>query len=91
MDVRTGVEVVRFETDEQGQTTVIARPWPAQEGAAELCFPVETVILALGLRADRSLANALEDRADVHTIGDCVEPREAVEAVQEGLEVGLKL
>jgi 2,4-dienoyl-CoA reductase (NADPH2) len=91
VEVRTGAEVVRFETDGQGRTTVIARPWPTQEGAAELCFPVETVILALGLRADRSLADALADRAEVYSIGDCVEPREALEAVREGLEAELKL
>jgi 2,4-dienoyl-CoA reductase-like NADH-dependent reductase (Old Yellow Enzyme family)/pyruvate/2-oxoglutarate dehydrogenase complex dihydrolipoamide dehydrogenase (E3) component len=105
VEVRTGVEAVRFETDEQGQTTVVARSWPRQEDAPELCFPAETVIIGMGLRADRSLADGLADRAaadrersvlpfstrsgpDVYTIGDCVEPREAVDAVYEGFEVG---
>jgi 2,4-dienoyl-CoA reductase-like NADH-dependent reductase (Old Yellow Enzyme family)/thioredoxin reductase len=91
VEVRTGVEVVRFETEGQGQTTVVAQPWPAQEGATELRFPAETVILALGLCADRSLADALADRAKVYSIGDCVEPREALEAVREGLEAGLQV
>ena len=93
VDVRTGVEVVRFETDETGQTTVVARPYPHQEGAAELRFPAETVIIALGLRADPSLAEELraQDGAEVHVIGDCVEPREALEAVWEGFEVGRTL
>jgi len=91
VEVRTGVEVVRFETDEQGQTTVVARPWPHQEGAPELRFPAETVIIGMGLRADRSLADALADQLDVYTIGDCVEPREAVDAVYEGFEVGRTL
>jgi NADPH-dependent 2,4-dienoyl-CoA reductase/sulfur reductase-like enzyme len=88
VEVRTGVEVVRFETDEQGQTTVFAQPWPRQEGAPELRFPAETVIIALGLRADRSLADALAGQPDVYTIGDCVEPREVLDAVYEGFEVG---
>jgi 2,4-dienoyl-CoA reductase-like NADH-dependent reductase (Old Yellow Enzyme family)/thioredoxin reductase len=88
VEVRTDVEVVRFETDEQGQTTVVARPWPHQEGAPELRFPAETVIIGMGLRADRSLADELADRPDVYTIGDCVEPREAVDAVYEGFEIG---
>lgn len=88
VEVRTGVEVIRFETDGQGQTTVIARPWPHQEEAPELHFPAETVIIAMGLHADRSLADELADRPDVYTIGDCVEPREAVDAVHEGFEVG---
>ncbi len=91
VEVRTGVEVVRFETDAQGQTTVVARPYPHQEGAAEMRFPAETVIIALGLRADRTLADALEGRAEVHLIGDCVEPREALDAVNEGFEVGRTL
>jgi 2-enoate reductase len=46
------------------------------------------VIIALGLRADRSLADALVGRPDVYTIGDCVEPREVLDAVYEGFEVG---
>jgi hypothetical protein len=88
VDVRTGVEVVRFETDAQGETTVVARPWPHQEEVPELRFPAETVIIAMGLRADRSLSDELADRPDVYTIGDCVEPREAMDAVYEGFEVG---
>jgi len=88
VDVRTGVEVVRFETDAQGRTTVIARPWPHQEKAPELRFPAETVVIAMGLRADRSLADGLAGRPNVYTIGDCVEPREALDAIYEGFEVG---
>jgi 2,4-dienoyl-CoA reductase (NADPH2) len=90
VEVRTGVEVLRFETDEEGQTTVIARPWPHQQGVPELRFPAETVIIAMGMRADHSFADALADRTEVYTVGDCVEPREALEAVREGLEAGLK-
>ncbi len=88
VQVRTGVEVVRFETDEQGLTTVVARPWPYQEDASELRFPAETVIIGMGLRGDRSLADALTDQPDVYTIGDCVKPREVLDAVYEGFEVG---
>jgi 2,4-dienoyl-CoA reductase-like NADH-dependent reductase (Old Yellow Enzyme family)/thioredoxin reductase len=87
VQVRTGVEVLRFETDEQGQTIVVARPWPHQEDAPELRFPTETVIIGMGLYADPSLADAL-DRPDVYTIGDCVDPREVLDAVYEGFEVG---
>ncbi len=93
VDVRTGVEVVRFESDEAGQGTVIARPYPHREDAPELRFPAETVIIALGLRADHSLVEALEAQGgpQVHVIGDCVEPREALEAVWEGFDVGRTL
>jgi len=91
VEVRTGVEVVRFETDEDGRTTVVARPYPPEEGAAEMRFPAETVIIALGLRPNRELAEALQDREEVYLIGDCVEPREALDAVWEGFEVGRTL
>ncbi|MEA2007927.1 MAG: FAD-dependent oxidoreductase, partial [Chloroflexota bacterium] len=89
-EVRTGVEVVRFENAEDGQTTVVAHPYPRQEDALEMRFPAETVVIALGLRPDRSLAEALEAQGgpEVHTIGDYVEPREALEAVWEGFEIG---
>ncbi|HFD38228.1 MAG TPA: FAD-dependent oxidoreductase [Anaerolineae bacterium] len=93
VEVRTGVEVVRFETDEAGRTTVIARPYPHQDDAPELRFPAETVIIALGLRPDRSLAEALEAQGgrEMHVIGDSLEPREALDAVWEGFEVGRAL
>jgi len=93
VDVRTGVEVIRFETDETGQTTVVARPYPRQDEPTEMRFPAETVVIALGLRADHTLAEALEAGGghEVHTIGDCVASREALEAVWEGFEVGRQL
>jgi 2,4-dienoyl-CoA reductase-like NADH-dependent reductase (Old Yellow Enzyme family)/thioredoxin reductase len=91
VEVRTGVEVVRFETNEQGQTTVVARLWPHHEEAPEIRFPAQTVIIAMGLRADHSLADTLADRPDVYTIGDYVEPRDVLDAVYEGFEVGRKL
>ncbi len=88
VDVRTGVEVVGFETNGEGQTTVVAQPWPHQQGAPDLRFPAETVVIGMGLRADRTLAEALAGRPNVYIVGDCVEPREALEAVYEGFEAG---
>ena len=91
VEVRTGVEVVRFEADADGRTVVVARPYPHEEGAAEMRFPAETVIIALGLRPECELVEALEGRTGVYPIGDCVEPREALNAVREGFEVGRTL
>lgn len=90
VEVRTGIEVIRFEKDKAGNTTVVARPYPERENAPDLRFPAETVIIALGLKSDRSLAEALEaqDGLQVQCIGDYVEPREALEAVWEGFEIG---
>jgi 2-enoate reductase len=85
--------VVGFETDEAGQTTVVARPYPRQDDDQEMRFPAETVVIALGLRANHRLAEGLRAEAglEVHVVGDCVEPREALEAVWEGFEVGRNL
>jgi NADPH-dependent 2,4-dienoyl-CoA reductase/sulfur reductase-like enzyme len=93
VEVRTGVEVVGFETDGEGWTTVVARPYPAHNGGQEMRFPAETIVIAMGLRADHALAEALRDKPgpDVHIIGDCLAPREALEAVWEGFEVGRNL
>jgi hypothetical protein len=87
------VEVVGFETDEAGQTTVVARPYPQQDDDQEMRFSVEMVVIALGLRANHGLAEGLRAEAEleVHVIGDCVEPREALEAVWEGFELGRNL
>ena len=45
------------------------------------------------LRPDRSLTKALEaqGKSEVYIVGDRVEPREALEAVCEGFEVGNKV
>ncbi|MBN1837922.1 MAG: hypothetical protein JW820_18840, partial [Spirochaetales bacterium] len=56
--------------------------------AADLRFPAETVIIGMGLRADGSLTEALAGRTELHAVGDCVEPREVLEAVYEGFEAG---
>jgi len=96
VEVRTGVEVVRFESAGAGRTTVVARPYPHSEEKgkqSDLRFPAETVVIALGLRADPSLAEALEAQGGpaVHVVGDCLKPREALDAVWEGFEVGRTL
>jgi 2-enoate reductase len=45
----------------------------------------DSVVLALGLKADRKLADALGDTvSETRVIGDCVEPRKVMDAVWEG-------
>ncbi len=93
VEVRTGVEVVRFETGGDGRTTVVARPYPHRDDAPEMRFEAETVVIALGLRPDTSLAETLktDGAREIHVIGDNVSPREALDAIWEGFEVGRKL
>ena len=51
-------------------------------------FDADTVVLARGLESCKELARQLEEKvSDLHTIGDCVEPRKAMEAIYEGWRV----
>ena len=64
----------------------------ARQNDSEIKFPIETVILAVGVRANRELVDALEGSGlEMYVIGDAVQPRKALEAIWEGFEVGLKV
>jgi 2,4-dienoyl-CoA reductase-like NADH-dependent reductase (Old Yellow Enzyme family)/thioredoxin reductase len=64
----------------------------AQKADTAIRFPIETVIMAVGARPERDLADKLEDsRSELHIIGDAFQPRKALEAIWEGFEVGLKV
>lgn len=52
----------------------------------------ETVILALGMQPENRLAEELRQRGiSFHSIGDCAEPRDELEAIREGAEVGRQI
>ena len=53
----------------------------------EIEIPADSVVLALGFEADRSLEDKLGDRP-ILWVGDCVKPRKLLEAVREGFEAG---
>ncbi len=93
VDVRTGIEVIRFKKNDDGNTTVVARSYPHQKNMPEQRFQAEKVVIALGLRPVRSLAESLKSQKgiEVYSIGDCVEPREALDAIWEGFEIGNKV
>lgn len=64
----------------------------ARRGDEEIELPIETVVLAVGVRPNRELTDALADTdLAIHVIGDALEPRKAIDAIQEGFEVALKL
>ncbi len=64
----------------------------AQQNDSQVSFPIETVVMAVGVKSDRELVDAKElSGLDKHVIGDAVQPRKALEAVWEGFEVGLKV
>lgn len=63
-----------------------------QEGN-QLSFPADTVVYALGMKARREDAEALQAAAGVpvHEIGDCVRAAKVYEAIREGFTVAKKL
>jgi len=64
----------------------------AKRGDQEIAFPVETVVIAVGVRSNRSLVDAIEGSTlEMHVIGDALEPRKAIDAVREGFEIGRAL
>jgi len=59
----------------------------------ELVFlRADTVILALGAKPERKLAEELREAGYcLFEIGDCVQPRDAMQAVREGAEIGRRI
>ena len=52
-------------------------------------LPADTVVLAVGKRAENQLVEELKGIApEIHNIGDSAEPRDAMYAIREGAEIG---
>jgi NADPH-dependent 2,4-dienoyl-CoA reductase/sulfur reductase-like enzyme len=63
-----------------------------EQNENEVRFPIETVIMAVGVRPVRELAGILESSGlEMHVIGDAFQPRKALEAIGEGFAIGLKI
>jgi len=63
----------------------------AEQDGREVSFPVETVVMAVGARANHRLADELKGRPNLYVIGDAAEPHKALEAILAGLEVGMSV
>jgi 2,4-dienoyl-CoA reductase (NADPH2) len=52
----------------------------------------DTVVLASGFKPEKGLIEKLSPLVpDIYAIGDCVEPKDALEAINQGVEVGNKI
>jgi 2,4-dienoyl-CoA reductase-like NADH-dependent reductase (Old Yellow Enzyme family)/thioredoxin reductase len=81
-EIHTGTKVLRLTED-----AVVAR-----RGDREVTFPYETVVMAVGVRSNREVPDALAGSdLEMHVIGDALEPRKALDAIREGFEVGCRL
>jgi 2,4-dienoyl-CoA reductase-like NADH-dependent reductase (Old Yellow Enzyme family)/thioredoxin reductase len=81
--VLTGVKCQEFTKGSLLMTT--------REGL-ERATPFDTVVIAVGGRANQSLLEGLRKAVPaVHCAGDCVEPRGIAEAMADGLRIGLEI
>jgi len=79
VSIHTSTKILRLT-----KTTAVAE----KEGQ-EITFPIETIVIAVGVRSNGTLPNALAGSdLEIYVIGDAVEPRKALEAIQEGFDVG---
>jgi 2,4-dienoyl-CoA reductase (NADPH2) len=63
-----------------------------KKGDKEESIPADAVILALGANADNKLYGEAKGKfSELYSVGDCVKPRKALEAIHEGFDVGLKV
>ena len=79
--VLTGTEV----TEITGAGVVI------QKDSERRQLATDSVVLATGLKPDRGLFERLSEHQrglEVYSVGDCVEPRKALEAIHEGFNIG---
>jgi 2-enoate reductase len=62
------------------------------DGYQLLFLKADTVVLATGSKAENKLAEQLKGLVpELYTIGDCVEPRNSMEAIHEGFKVGREI
>lgn len=61
-----------------------------KDGATQ-SVDAETVVLAVGARAEKKLMEDLENKVEAYSVGDCVQARKALVAIYEGAKVGLRV
>jgi 2,4-dienoyl-CoA reductase (NADPH2) len=63
-----------------------------KKGDKEESIPADAVVIALGANADNKLYGEAKGKfTELYSVGDCVKPRKALEAIHEGFDVGLKV
>ena len=63
----------------------------AKNGEEEF-FEADSVVIAVGSKPNNQLAQQLKGKIpELYTVGDCVEPRKALEAIHEGFDVAIRI
>jgi 2,4-dienoyl-CoA reductase-like NADH-dependent reductase (Old Yellow Enzyme family)/thioredoxin reductase len=61
-------------------------------GGRKEILPVDTIVLAVGTRANDELEAILrEESLEFYKIGDCATPRKAIDAIHEGFKAGVRI
>ncbi len=64
----------------------------SKEGGIQEAIPADTIVIAVGARPNQTLLPALQGKVpEVYTVGDCVEPRRAYQAVHDGSRVAREI
>jgi len=64
----------------------------AIKNGERLTILADSVVLAVGSKLNKSLTEAIREKIpEVYEIGDCVEPRKALQAIHEGWDIALKI
>jgi len=84
-------EGVRMETKAKVEEVTGKGIRVSRDGTVEF-FSGDTVVLAVGFKSDKRLAEELEGKVtSLYTVGDCGEPRKIKEAIEEGFYVGREI
>lgn len=63
-----------------------------RNGREEIITGVDDIIVARGVKSVENLSDRIKDKiANIYVIGDCANPREAMEAIAEGSRVGREI
>jgi 2,4-dienoyl-CoA reductase (NADPH2) len=61
------------------------------EGGEDI-LPADSIVIATGAKSESQLSSDIEKKVkQIYTIGDAKEPRNALEAIREGFQVGLEI
>jgi len=94
LGIQIFTETRLYEVRENGVNVVmkLEPEHPERKGDELIFIPADTVVLAVGMKPDRSLIKDLEEKIPkVYTVGDCVEPLKIIDAIHEGARIGMEI
>lgn len=61
------------------------------QNKSSVFFESDSVILAVGVKANTDLVEQLEGKITLHLIGDCVGPQKIAEAIESGVKIACEI